>query len=183
MKIQWYGVVDLEATTSNDGSFPREEMETIEIGAVWVNAETLELGETFQTLVRPVRRPILHPFCTELTHITQAMVDAAPLFPQAWAEFRKAWDNYPGAVFCSWGGYDKKQLLQDCGYHRLSYDLPEHINLKAAFSERQKLKKQLGMAQALEKCGLPLVGTHHRGLDDAVNIAKLLPWCVGPLTL
>jgi len=30
------------------------------------------------------------------------------------------------------------------------------------------------MAQALEMLGLPLEGTHHRGGDDAWNIARLL---------
>jgi inhibitor of KinA sporulation pathway (predicted exonuclease) len=32
------------------------------------------------------------------------------------------------------------------------------------------------MARALQMVGLPLDGSHHRGLDDARNIAKLLPW-------
>jgi inhibitor of KinA sporulation pathway (predicted exonuclease) len=27
--------------------------------------------------------------------------------------------------------------------------------------------------------GLDLVGTHHRGIDDARNIARLLPYCLG----
>ena len=30
------------------------------------------------------------------------------------------------------------------------------------------------MAQALEALGFPLVGTHHRGRDDAANIGRLL---------
>jgi inhibitor of KinA sporulation pathway (predicted exonuclease) len=36
------------------------------------------------------------------------------------------------------------------------------------------------MAAALRRVGLPLRGTHHRGIDDARNIARLLPWIVGP---
>jgi inhibitor of KinA sporulation pathway (predicted exonuclease) len=32
-------VVDLEATCSDDGTIPPEAMETIEIGACWVNAD------------------------------------------------------------------------------------------------------------------------------------------------
>ena len=28
-------------------------------------------------------------------------------------------------------------------------------------------------AEALAKAGLPLIGTHHRGIDDARNIARL----------
>jgi inhibitor of KinA sporulation pathway (predicted exonuclease) len=35
------------------------------------------------------------------------------------------------------------------------------------------------MAGALKLCGLPLQGVHHRGIDDARNIARMLPWIVG----
>lgn len=34
------------------------------------------------------------------------------------------------------------------------------------------------MARALQMVGLPLDGSHHRGLDDARNIAKLVPWAL-----
>jgi inhibitor of KinA sporulation pathway (predicted exonuclease) len=40
---RYYLVVDLEATTSDDGSLPPEQMETIEIGAVLVDAKTLDV--------------------------------------------------------------------------------------------------------------------------------------------
>jgi inhibitor of KinA sporulation pathway (predicted exonuclease) len=32
------------------------------------------------------------------------------------------------------------------------------------------------MAEALQIAGLPLEGTHHGGIDDARNIAKMLPY-------
>jgi len=51
------------------------------------------------------------------------------------------------------------------------------------FSEKQGLKKKQGMAGALKLCGLPLEGTHHRGIDDARNIARMLPWIVGDKAL
>ena len=35
------------------------------------------------------------------------------------------------------------------------------------------------MTQALRLCRLPLEGTHHRGMDDARNIARTLPWITG----
>jgi inhibitor of KinA sporulation pathway (predicted exonuclease) len=82
---RFYLVVDLEATTSDDGSMPPEQMETIEIGAVVVNAATLEPVDEYQSFIRPVRHPRLLPFCTRLTSITQAMVERAPLFPDAFA--------------------------------------------------------------------------------------------------
>ncbi|WP_438393635.1 DNA polymerase III [Caballeronia sp. DA-9] len=35
------------------------------------------------------------------------------------------------------------------------------------------------MVKACEPVGLTLAGTHHRALDDALNIARLLPWAFG----
>lgn len=34
------------------------------------------------------------------------------------------------------------------------------------------------MKGALHILDLPLEGTHHRGVDDAKNIAKILYWCL-----
>lgn len=173
-------VVDLEATCCNNGTIARDEMEIIEIGAVLVDGSDLSVEEEFQTFIRPVRRPELTEFCTELTAITQEMVDDAPDFPEAVQAF-KDWMNLGEhhATFGSWGDYDRKQFMRDCRYHRIGYPMPPHINLKEAFSSRQKQRKRYGMAGALKLCGLKLDGTHHRGIDDARNIAKLLPWIVG----
>jgi 3'-5' exoribonuclease 1 len=55
----------------------------------------------------------------------------------------------------------------------------DHLNIKRRFTEELGLNKKLGMHEALELVGLPLVGTHHRGIDDARNIARLLPFALG----
>jgi len=58
-----------------------------------------------------------------------------------------------------------------------------HLNLKRRFAARQGLRKPVGMAGALRKAGLELAGTHHRGIDDARNIARLLPLIVDTASL
>ncbi len=182
--VKHYLVIDLEATT-DDGddeqrAVPRDEMETIEIGAVLVRASTLEVEAEFQTFVRPVRHPTLTPFCTELTGITQEMLADAPTFPDALELLRQAtlvgrW----GVVWGSWGRFDDTQLRRDCAYHGVDYPMPEHMNLKNVFSAAQGRRKRYGMAKALRLCGLTLDGDHHRALPDAKNIARMLPWVVG----
>jgi len=110
MKIAnaYYLVVDLEATCSDDGSVPRDEMEIIEIGAVLLDARTFEAKSEFQTFVRPVRHPHLTPFCTSLTGFAQRDVAGAPLFPEA-IENMKTWMfAFDDTLFCSWGDYDRK---------------------------------------------------------------------------
>jgi len=148
---------------------------------VLADGRTLAPVDEFQSFVRPVRRPRLHPFVTKLTGITQAMVDGAPLFPEAFGALRaRLIDHRHPLVFASWGRYDRIQLERDCGLHGIPNNMPAHVNLKTMFSEKQGLKKKQGMAGALKLCGLPLQGTHHRGIDDARNIARMLPWIVGP---
>jgi inhibitor of KinA sporulation pathway (predicted exonuclease) len=46
--------------------------------------------------------------------------------------------------------------------------------VKSLFAIMHALPFEIGMAHALEHCGLPLDGRHHRGADDAWNIALLL---------
>lgn len=174
-------VVDFEATCDDRGAVPREEMEIIEIGAVRVDATSLARTGEFQLFVRPVRRPRLTPFCQKLTSIAQAYVDHAPGFPAAAAAFA-AWAGAESGetAFYSWGNYDRKQLAKDCEFHGVENPLPyRHVNLKTAFAKHQGLRKPCGMAKALRYIGLPLEGTHHRGIDDARNIARLLPYALG----
>ena len=127
-----------------------------------------------------MRHPTLTPFCTELTSITQDMLAEAPAFPEAMEALRQAmlvgrW----GVVWGSWGLFDDTQLRRDCAFHGVEYTMPEHMNLKNVFSAAQGRRKRFGMYKALRLCGLGLEGAHHPALDDAKNIARLLPWIVG----
>jgi 3'-5' exoribonuclease 1 len=175
-------VVDLEATCCDTKSIPRHQMETIEIGAVMVVAENLEIIDEFQTFIKPVRHPILTKFCLELTSITQSQVDTAPDFGTAMSRWQTWLSQFDRSIFGSWGEYDRKQFQQDSKHHQIDLPYPvssNHINLKEMFSTAQCLNKRYGMAQALDLANIPLTGTHHRGIDDARNISKLLPYILG----
>lgn len=174
-------VIDLEASCDDGDKLPGDEMEMIEVGAVWATLDGRSLAE-FQALVRPVLHPLLTPFCRQLTDITQADVDGAPLFPEVAARLASFAQLHQGegATWGSWGQYDAKQLARDCARHGIANPLASfaHINLKRQFAKTRKIK-EVGMARALQMVGLPLDGSHHRGLDDARNIAKLLPYSLG----
>jgi 3'-5' exoribonuclease 1 len=175
-------VVDLEATCCDLKSIPRHQMETIEIGAVMVVAENLEVVDEFQTFIKPVRHPILTNFCLELTSITQSQVDTAPDFGTAMSRWQTWLSKFDRAIFGSWGKYDRTQFFQDSKHHQIDLPYPvssNHINLKEMFSTAQSLNKRYGMAQALDLANITLTGTHHRGIDDARNISKLLPYILG----
>lgn len=170
-------VIDLEATTE-EGGWPLEEMEIIEIGASLVDAEGRELDH-FQRLVRPLRRPRLTAFCCHLTHIDQAAVDAAAPLERVWVQF-EAWlacHRPQLAGWASWGDYDRRQLEQDWQRLQLQSLLAQlpHLNLKRCFAEARQLKRPVGLKTALQLAGLGFAGQQHRALSDARNSARLLP--------
>ena len=176
MTSPYYCVVDLEATCDDRGAVPRDESEIIEIGAVLVDAETLRAVAEFQTFVCPVLHPLLTPFCIALTTIEQDDVAIAPTFPAAAARLAAFG---AGALFCSWGNYDRNQLAREAARNGIATPLgPDHYNVKDAFAAAMGTRK-VGTRDALARAGLLPTGTPHRGLDDARNIARLLPRALG----
>jgi len=169
-------VVDLECTCDHGDAVPPEEMEIIEIGAVWVTAEG-QILDTWNRRVRPTERPQLTEFATTLTGIRQVDVDRAqPL--QAALQGLSHWleATLPRAgAWGSWGAFDANQLARECerkNLHNPLATLP-HRNLKGEFAKVRRIR-QVGVQRALALCDMQFEGRHHRGVDDAKNIARLV---------
>ena len=171
-------VVDLEATC-DEGAIPRSERETIEIGAVLVDVESLEIVKQFQGFVKPVRHPELTPYCVDLTGITQAEVDQAEPFAVVFDRFLNEMVRDRNTLFVSWGGFDLRQLSRDCAFHGLVNPIEDRLDLSFTFTEHAGLRRRPSMRDAMSLVSLPVEGTLHRGIDDARNLARLLPWCIG----
>jgi inhibitor of KinA sporulation pathway (predicted exonuclease) len=175
-------VIDLEATCADDDSLPAQLMEVLEVGAVWVTPEG-QILDRFQSFVRPIERPQLTAFCKRLLpHIDQAAIDAAPTWPAIAARLAEFAQRHqqPGSWWGSWGAFDHNQIERESARHGIADPLAlPHQNLKKAFAKARKIK-QVGMATALQIAGLTPEGDHHRALDDALNIARLLPFCPRP---
>ncbi|MFF7709330.1 exonuclease domain-containing protein [Pseudomonas sp. NPDC007930] len=176
MKPHWL-VIDLEATT-DEGGWPVAEMEIIEIGACMVDDQGRELDH-FQRFVKPERRPLLTPFCRELTHIRQADIDGASLLGQVWPQFERWLAPFRQGLlgWASWGDYDRQQLLLAWDQYQLATGLAgvPHVNLKQRFAKARHLQRPTGLNSALQLAGLQFNGTQHRALIDARNTARLLP--------
>jgi inhibitor of KinA sporulation pathway (predicted exonuclease) len=166
-------VVDVEATCW-PGSPPRGAVgEIIEIGLTVVDLSTVERVERHRILVRPARSEV-SDFCTELTGLTREEVDGGLSFGEA-CRLLAAEHGSGARPWASWGDYDRHQFTRQCGATRTPYPFGRrHTNAKAVFTAVHGLRKRPGMAQALEIAGLPLEGRHHRGEDDAWNIAALV---------
>lgn len=169
-----YIVFDLEATC---WEFRRasHKQEVIEIGALKLD-EYAEVTDTFCQFIKPVFHPTLSPFCKKLTSIEQENVMKAKEFAAVIEEFQD-WiglvddEDY---VLCSWGFFDRKILENNCALHRLEDSwLEHHISLKHQYATLRKLRKPIGLKRAVEKEGFEFCGTHHRGIDDANNLAKI----------
>jgi 3'-5' exoribonuclease 1 len=165
-------VVDVEATCWAEPR-SRDRMEIIEIGAVRLDGE-LHIADEIDLFVRPVVEPRLSGLCTELTTITQADVDGADPFSMVFPSFLE-WIGDGEHRLCTWGAYDVGQFRLDCRRHGLAFPEwfeTEHLNLKTEFAAWQGVRR-CGMAKALAHLGIPLEGIHHRGIDDARNIARI----------
>lgn len=173
-----YIIVDLEATCW-EGDFPRENMEIIEIGAVELSSAQGPITRQFSEFVRPVIQPVLSDYCTQLTSIQQTDVLMANTFPKVFQRFVDWIGNTP-FVFGSWGAFDLKQLKRDCMRHQLHFPamLEQHSNIKRVYAKLRRIPP-CPMTQALALEGLSLEGIHHRGIDDARNIAKLVMAVLG----
>jgi inhibitor of KinA sporulation pathway (predicted exonuclease) len=170
-------VCDIEATCWVDGqSPPIDEMEVIEVGCVLCNWNG-DIVDEFNTFVRPVKNPILSPFCKQLTSISQDNVENAPVFEEA-MRLLDAWYSNRTQLWSSWGNYDKRLLLNQEQRGRSISDFigTPHVNLKKSWRRTTKCRTHCGLQSALSFHGLSFEGKPHRAVSDARNTARLLPF-------
>jgi inhibitor of KinA sporulation pathway (predicted exonuclease) len=171
-------VVDVESTCW-EGTPPAGEVsEIIEIGICPVEVGSGVRGERRSVLVRPSRSSV-SPFCTQLTTLTQADVDGGVSFGEACGLLRTEFRS-DRRVWASYGDYDRKMFERQCAAVGVKYPFgPRHVNVKTLFALVHALPREVGMAEAMRIAGRKLDGTHHRGHDDAYNIAGLLSVLLG----
>ena len=168
-------VIDIECTCGP--GVTKDLQEIIEIGAVRVDPISFEIKDEFSTLIQP-RLTKISPFCYNLTGISQDMVNTGVEYFGVAMYILEKWMGGP-MIFCSWGEYDRTQFKEQAA--REEDALPPFagfINLKAAFSSAEGVKRQYGLERALARKGLQFVGTPHRALTDAKNTARLVPFCL-----
>ncbi|CAG9577785.1 conserved hypothetical protein [Leishmania major strain Friedlin] len=174
-------VVDVEATCEqNNRNYPHE---VIEIPGVLINVRTgqVDRARSFHTFVKPWRNPRLTPFCTQLTGITQEVVDAAPSITEAIQLFEKwYWETIPrGAktIFAADGPWDFKNFIHEHHILRDHVGFPsifyEYLDIRTTFAHRLNHGVPIKLDAMLRKMNLRFDGRPHNGFDDAYNIARL----------
>ena len=166
-------VVDVESTCWDGPAPPGEVSEIIQIGLCPVDVRTLQRLEKRSILVRPVRSTI-SPFCRELTGLSPEMFHEAIPLREALRILKKEYCAQD-RLWASWGDYDRKQFERVC--EEFGYGYPfgrSHLNIKTLFSVVMAETREQGFDEACARLGLPMEGRHHRGDDDAWNIAAIL---------
>jgi inhibitor of KinA sporulation pathway (predicted exonuclease) len=166
-------VVDIEATCWEGAIPPEQESEIIEIGICPLDIASGQRLEKASILVKPEYSQVSE-FCTQLTTLTQEQVTQGITFSEACSTLRKKYFSKE-RIWASYGDYDRSQFQRQCQSRSITYPFGNrHINVKSLLAIVYALPSEVGMVQALEFSNLPLEGTHHRGGDDAWNIAGVL---------
>eukprot|EP00392_Amoebophrya_sp_AT5.2_P006957 g6969.t1 len=145
-----------------------------------------EMTDEFCAFVRPVRFPVLTPFCKHLTSITQEQVDQAETFPTIWNRWQDFMSQYgsDNILFVTCGDWDFRQCLPKqlavaddskrsntfWGRHT---PIRRWCNLKQVFTALTGEVVTKDIPQMLAFFGLSFDGWEHRGIDDCRNIARV----------
>jgi len=179
-KLDHVIVVDVESTCWDGGPPPGEVSEIIEIGVCPLELSTGRRLEKRSLLVKP-KRSRVSEFCTRLTTLTQGQVDRGVTFTEACEILRKEYQTRE-RVWASFGDYDRTMFQTQCEATGVPYPFgPRHLNVKTLFAMGRGLPHEVGAAETVALMGVPFAGTHHRGDDDAWNIAGILAALVGKL--
>jgi len=181
--FRYFLVLDFEANCQEGSRLDPQEI--IEFPCLMVDSQSFDTISTFHEYVRPVGVPSLTHFCTELTGITQDMVDTKDTFHKVLERFEQ-WYSAQGLTpenssFVTCGLWDLADMLpKQCTYSGM--EIPSaldvgasgnFINVKFSFQKQTGIYGK-GLKEMQSQLGLEFVGRHHSGIDDCRNIVGIM---------
>ncbi|XP_031628709.1 ERI1 exoribonuclease 2-like [Contarinia nasturtii] len=189
--------IDFEATCEDEDinlQISEQKQEIIEFGAVLVNLRSGAVEAEFHEYVRPTHHPILSAYCTNLTGISQALINLQQPFPVVYRKF----DNWLTGIrtakqlrfvtptmrtgsdgntaFCSWTNWDLGNYFKwDCARHGIRR--PDYLRVWIDGRKIFKWKfncQQINFEQALNCLNIVRSGNAHSAIDDAKSLAMLM---------
>jgi len=148
--------------------------EIVEIGACKVDLESGQIIDQFQIYISPRKGYIAKSTRSFINMTRKDMLNAVP-FREGIMQF-VSWlgEDY---YLCSWGKDDRIHLIDECIRKKVSLSwLINYNDIQKQIGPllREDNKNQLGLQHALELAGIEPIGLAHRGIDDAVNTARVL---------
>jgi inhibitor of KinA sporulation pathway (predicted exonuclease) len=148
--------------------------EIVEIGACKVDLKSKIITDQFQMYISP-RSGYVGKSTRKFINMKKEDLKKAVPFHIGIEQFSE-WlgEKY---FLCSWGKDDKFHFINQCVRNKINLnwlmnynDIQQRIGKILAIN----VKNQLGLNNALDLAGIEPVGKAHRGIDDAINTAKLL---------
>jgi inhibitor of KinA sporulation pathway (predicted exonuclease) len=175
-QIRTHAVIfDLEFT-SWEGSLahrwlrPGEYTELVQIGAVKLDAQSLEIVDTLSVLVRPRVNAQISAYLEKLTGITNAMLDERGVdFLEAYNRFLAFAD---GTTIFAFGRDDLifESNLRLYGLHEVP-TLPPYTNVIPWLISQGIDPRGMHACDVGPRAGVPFQGHNHDALDDARSVA------------
>eukprot|EP01084_Bolivina_argentea_P031456 58220_1 len=187
-RFRYLVVLDFEATCARNYKIWPQEI--IEWPAIIIDTKTNKTlsTKTFHYYIKPTVKPKLTKFCTELTGITQELMDTVGCKNsiQSVIDEWNVWcfennllpnANYdPNACVVTVGDADLKPMWSEqkqvskCSNPALFHSW---INVKVIFSDTFQIKAG-GMMSMMEYMNIKHEGHHHSGIDDVRNTCKIV---------
>lgn len=177
-------VVDLECTCDERGDnsqVKREDMEIIEIGAVISDLIGNIKDEKLEIFVKPTINPILTSFCTNLTTITQDMIEEEGIsLIDAILKLNEYALKHKVTTWGAWGYFDNNQLKREVELKGINvsdlyfFNNMKFVNLSLLYKEARGFKKKKGIGKALLNEKLEFIGVRHRAVYDSLNTARII---------
>eukprot|EP01083_Nonionella_stella_P147520 465629_1 len=196
-RFKYLVVLDFEATCARNTRINPQEI--IEWPAMIIDTRTNKISDKiFHFYIRPKHKPKLTAFCTELTGITQQLLDkvGSRNTIESVTEQWNKWcyhndllpmsEHEPNACIVTCGDWDLKTMwtqqlkVSDCTAASLFY---AWINIKHVFRQntdyytrQSNIYRQggLNMMSMLSYLNIKHKGRHHSGIDDVRNICKIV---------
>ena len=180
-------VLDFEWTADNRKPVkPISEIIQFPSVLVRLDGHKSRIVDEFNTYVRPTLNNALPRFSTELTGITQAVVDRSPALGEALFEYL-LWLKSHGLVgengerlgswaFCTWSDADiAAQMVRE--FHFKKLEIPkcfdQWVDLKILYRRHYRKEASGGLQTCVERVGLRFEGRAHDGLIDSRNTAAI----------
>jgi len=174
-------VIDFEATCWENKDNKQWCQEIIEFPCVVIDVQKAEIIDIFHEYISPVINPQLSQYCINLTGITQKQVDNGALFSEVVERFETFYRKYQELseqnpiLILTVGNWDFGTAYKhNCKLFGIENKFRTWCDIKLSFKNAYHTNKAGGMVKMLNFLGLPLIGRHHSGIDDAKNTAQIV---------
>ena len=169
LDLEWNQADDLKTKLESELMF-----EIIEIGAIKLNSETMEI-DNFHELIKPQVFNRMNQVTGELIHISMNELQDCRSFNEVARDFiRWCGDNY---IFCTWGSLDLTELQKNMDFYKLpglSKNPLKYYDVQKLFSiayEDKKIRRTL--QYAVEFLNIKEEVPFHCADADAVYTAEV----------